>query len=402
MTSFMYTARDVAGLRREGVVQAATCNDAVEALHQRGLTPTSIDETLAQIQARRRGSRRRIPAAELAALCWQLSTMVEGGVAITTALEIMTEDAANPQLKSVLYRLLANVSEGRPFSDGLKEFPRVFSRLTVALAMAGESSGNIGQTLRALAEYYENRDKLVKKVRSALAYPLFVLVLILTIITAIMVFVVPRFRTIFSQLGSKLPAFTRGFMRFYELLCHSGPYLIIVAVLAFGGGILLSRTKSGHRVLSRIVLRLPLFGRLLSETFVATFCTTAATLLEAGVPVLDVFEILRGMTGNDVISAALATAKRHIMGGSSIAVSMGATGFFPNMVVKMTQAGEESGSLAAVLRRTSSHYERRISATVETLTGLLEPLMIVSIGAVVLVVVIALYLPIFSMSDIAK
>jgi type II secretory pathway component PulF len=402
MPSFMYTARDVGGLPKEGVVQAATPNEVVETLRQRGLTPTFVDETFAQVQARHGGSARRISSAELAALCWQLGTMVDGGVAITTALEIVTEDTGNPHLKSILYRLLTNVSEGRPFSDGLKGFPRVFSRVTVAIAVAGESSGNLGQALRTLAEYFESRDRLIKKIRGALTYPLFVLILIVTIITAIMVFVVPRFRAIFNQVGSKLPAFTRGFMRCHEMLCHNWPYLIVGACIAIGSVVFLWRTKSGHRAFSRAVLRLPLFGRLVRETFVATFCTTTATLLEAGVPVLDIFDILRGMTSNDVIGGVLAAVKRHIVSGSSIALSMGATGFFPNMVVKMTQVGEESGSLAPVLRRTSSHYERRIAATIDVLTGLLEPVMIVTIGAVVLVVVIALYLPIFSMSDMAR
>ena len=398
----MYTARDAGGIPREGIVQAASPNEAVETLHHRGLTPTSIDETFAETQSRHGGSTRRVSSAELAALCWQLSTMVDGGVAITTAIEIMTEDTGNSHLKSILYRLLANVSEGRPFSDGLKEFPRVFSRVAVAIAMAGESSGNLGQALQTLAEHFESRDKLIRKVRAALAYPLFVLILITIIITAILVFVVPRFRAIFNQLGTKLPAFTRGFMHCYEILCRRGPYLIVVVSVMIGSLILLSRTKNGHRVFSRLVLKLPLFGRLLRETFVATFCTSMATLLEAGVPVLDVFEILRGMTANDIIAGALTVTRRHIMAGSSIAVSMGATGFFPNMLVKMAQVGEESGSLAPVLRRTSSHYERRITATIDTLTALLEPLMIVTIGVIVLIVVIALYLPIFTMSDMSR
>jgi type IV pilus assembly protein PilC len=402
MASFMYVARDTGGLRREGVVQAANPGEAVEVLHQRGLTPTSIGETLSQVRAARQASRRRVTSAELAALCWQLSTMVEGGVPITTALEIMTEDTGNPQLKAILYRLLTKVSEGRPFSDGLKEFPHVFSGVSVAIAAAGESSGNLGQSLHTLAEHFESRDKLAKKIKSAMTYPVFVLILILTIITAIMVFVVPRFQAIFKQLGSRLPLFTRVFMNVHATLCHQAPYLAIGAAVAGIGLYMLSRTKAGHRVLSTLILKVPLLGRLACETFIATFCTTMATLLEAGVPVLDVFEILRGMTNNEVIGQAMAKAKHHVTGGSSIAASMAAAGFFPNMVVKMTQVGEESGSLAPVLRRTSTQYERRIAATIDTLTGLLEPMMIVVIGGVVLVVVVALYLPIFTMSDVAK
>jgi type II secretory pathway component PulF len=403
MGSYVYTARDAGGLRREGVLPAATPHEAIEVLHHRGLTPITVEETFAQKKGRERAaSRKRVKSAELAALSWQLSTMVDGGIAITTAIEIVAGDTANPQLRVVLHRTLAKVSEGRPLSDGLKEFPQVFSRIAIAIVVAGETSGSLGQALQTLAEHFESRDRLARKVKGALAYPVFVLVMISSIVAAIMVFVVPRFRTIFDQLGGKLPAFTRAFMRFHEMLSHDGLYLGVAMAAVIGAGILFARTSKGHKAFSRVVLSLPLFGRLISEAFVATFCSTIAMLLEAGVPVLDAFEILRGMTSNDVINSAIATARQHITGGANISVSMAAAGFFPNMVVKMTQVGEESGSLASVLRRTSAHYERRISSTIDTLTGLMEPLMIVIIGAIVLVAVIALYLPVFTISDMAR
>ncbi|MBN1360396.1 MAG: type II secretion system F family protein [Sedimentisphaerales bacterium] len=403
MGSYVYIARDTGGLRREGVLPAATPNEALDILHHRGLTPISIEETAAQKKQRQRAvaGGGRVKSAELAALSWQLSTMVEGGIAITTALEIVAGDTTNAQLKVVLHRTLAKVSEGRPLSDGLKEFPHIFARIAIAIVVAGETSGNLAQALQTLAEYFESRDRLIRKVKGALAYPVFVLVLITSIVAAIMVFVVPRFRAIFDQLGGKLPAFTRAFMQFHDLLSHNALYLIVAVAVLTGAGVVFSRTGKGHKVLSQVVLGLPLFGRLISEAFVATFCSTIAMLLESGVPVLDAFEILRGMTSNDVIDSAIATTKQHITGGSNIAISMAAAGFFPNMVVKMTQVGEESGSLAAVLRKTSEHYERRLTSTIDTLTGLLEPLMIVVIGAIVLVAVVALYLPVFTISDMA-
>jgi len=403
MATYTYIARDTTGLRKEGLLQAETSNEALENLHQRGLTPTSINQTRTRTgnHQRRRVQRGRIGSAELAALCWQLSTMLEGGIAITTALDIVAEDTANPQLKLILHRAFANVSEGRSLSAAFRAFPQVFTKLAIAILVAGEASGNLGQALHALAEHFDNRDKLTKKIRAALAYPIFAVTMIGTIVLAIMVFVVPRFRRIFDQLGGKLPAFSRAFMQCHELLCHHAWFLVILVAAVVGGAVLLVRTRRGHRIFSRIVLRLPLFGKLLSEVFVATFCTTTATLMEAGVPVLDVFEILRDMTTNDVIADAIARAKRHITDGSNIALSLAAAGFFPNMVVKMTQVGEESGSLAPILRKTSEHYQRKISSTIDTAIGLLEPTLIVIIGIVVLIAVIALYLPIFSISDMA-
>jgi type IV pilus assembly protein PilC len=402
MESYLYKARDAGGLMREGVLRASTRNDALEALHQRALTPILIEATSAQKKGIQPTLRGRVKSAELAALCWQLSTMVEGGVPITTALEIAAEDTGNSNLKVILHRTLLNVSQGRLFSDGLREFPQVFARVGVAIVIAGETSGNLGHALETLAAYYDSKDRLSKKVKSAMAYPVFVLVLITLIIIAIMVFVVPRFDAIFKQLGGRLPAFTAGFLHFHQFMCHNVAYIIAAAVIGVGGTIVLFKTKQGHALLSGVALKLPLFGRLASEVFAANFCTTAATLLEAGVPVLDVLEVVKGMTTNDVLSAAVATAKQRITEGASMAASMSTAGVFPNLVVKMIQVGEESGSLSIVLRKTSDHYERRVGATIDTATNLLGPVMIVAVGAIVLVTVIALYLPVFSISDVAR
>jgi type IV pilus assembly protein PilC len=165
--------------------------------------------------------------------------------------------------------------------------------------------------------------------------------------------------------------------------------------------VLFNKTKKGHYLFSKAVLSIPLLGNVFSQAFVAMFCKTMSTLLASGVSVLEVFDVLSGMTGNDIMKSAVVKARENIVEGSNISSSMSETGFFPNMVIKMVQVGEESGSLPLVLGKTSEHYERKIDSTVSTLTNLLEPIMIVSVGAVVSVVVIALYLPIFSMSDVA-
>jgi type IV pilus assembly protein PilC len=383
------------------MLAANSPSEVLEILHRRQLTPIGIEETVVRGVKDRKSARGRVKSADLAAMCWQLSTMLEGGMSITLALDLIAEDTENLQLRDVLRQARARVSEGRLLSEGLSGCPRIFNRLAVAIVVAGETSGDLGAALRALAEHFESRDRIVKKIRGAVAYPAFVVSLITLIIIGIMTLIVPRFQMIFDQLGGQLPTFTRGFMGGYDILRHYGLYLGAAGVLALGVGVALSRTKDGHQFLSRFALRLPLFGRLFTESFVAMFCRTIATLLEAGVPVLDALEILRGMSTNDVISSAIARVKQHVTGGSNVALGMAAAGFFPNMVIKMAQVGEESGALPAILRKTSEHYERRVTSTIDTLTGLLEPIMITTIGAIVLVVVIALYLPIFTMSGMA-
>ena len=402
MKSYTYTARDRTGSRREGLLAANSTHEALETLRQRHLTPIDVRETVARgVKKQKTVHRSRIRSADLGAMSWQLSTMLEGGLTITAALEILAEDTDNPQLRHVLQQALTKVGEGKLLSDGLSEFPHVFNRLALAIVIAGETSGDLGQALRTLAEYFDGRDRIAKKVRTALSYPIFVLTLITAIVIGIMTLIVPRFQVIFAQIGGKLPAFTRVFMGFYNLLCHNVLYVVAGIALVVLGVAAIAKTKGGHRVLSQAVLRAPLFGKLFSEAFVAMFCRTIATLLEAGVPVLETFDILRGMSTNDVIVSAIGRVRQHVMGGSNVALGMTAAGFFPNMVIKMAQVGEESGSLPAILRKTSDHYERKITATIETLTRLLEPVMITTVGVIVLVVVIALYLPIFTISDVA-
>jgi type IV pilus assembly protein PilC len=403
MKSYSYIARDLAGQRKEGLKQAACSNDVLAQLREQGLIPVAIKEISAHPKKTKRKSlRKRIKSAELAALCWQLNTMLEGGIPITTALGTIAEDIENVLLQQILQHALQKMEKGEPFSSSVSEFPNVFNKLSVAMILAGEVGGNLPQTLKRLAEYFDNRDKLARKVKGAMAYPVFVLTFIILIVIFIMAFIVPRFQVIFSQIGGRLPAFTRGFMAFYDMLRHNIVYILGTLFLIVICGVLISKTKKGHHLFCRIALATPLFGRIFSQAFVAMFCRTMSTLLAAGVSVLEVFDILSKMTSNDIIRYAITRTRENIVEGSNISLSLAASGFFPNMVVKMVQVGEESGSLSRVLDRTSVYYERKVDSTITTVMSMLEPIMIVTVGAIVLVVVLALYLPIFSMSDMAR
>jgi type IV pilus assembly protein PilC len=401
MKSYGYVARDARGTQKKGFAQAISSTEVLNQLREQGFTPISVKEVAQKTKKpKERGQRKRVKSADLAALCWQLATMLQGGIPITTALDIIGEDTDNLQLRMILRQLSEKVKKGQPFSESVAEFPRVFNHLACTMVMAGETSGNIASAMGKLAQYFENRDKLAKKVKGAMAYPIFVLSFIILIVIFIMAFIVPRFRKIFDQIGGTLPAFTRGFMGFYDILRYNILYIIVGVIALIFLAKLASRTKKGHYIFSKILLALPLFGKIFSQAFVATFCRTTSTLLAAGVSVLEAFNILTGMTGNDIIRSAILKTRESIVGGSNISASMSSAGFFPNMVIKMIQVGEESGSLPEVLEKTSEHYERKVDAMITTLMSLLEPVMIISVGGIVSIVVIALYLPIFTMSDI--
>jgi type IV pilus assembly protein PilC len=266
------------------------------------------------------------------------------------------------------------------------------------MILAGESSGNLAEALRRMAEYFDNRDKFVKKIRGAMAYPVFAICFIIMIVIFIMTFIIPRFTMIFDQLGSDLPGFTKGFMAFYDMVRNNVIYIIGGVLLLVITTIVVFRTKKGHYWFSRIFLGLPLIGKVMSQAFVTIFCKTMSTLLSSGVSVLETFDILATMTNNDIIKTAILKTREKVVEGSSVSSGLSASGFFPNMVVKMIQVGEESGSMSNVLERTANYYERKVDATIDTMMALLEPIMIVVVGGIVLIITLALYLPIFSMS----
>lgn len=400
MRNYKYVARDVKGIRKEGLTEAVSSNDVLGWLREQGFTPVSVSEiSVGGKRAEKKSHHKRIKSADLAALCWQLTTMLEGGIPVTTALDTAGEDIDNLQLREVLEQMSGKIKKGKPFSECAAEFPRVFNQLCCAIIMAGESGGNLSEALRKLAEYFDGRDKLARKVKGAVAYPIFVFGFIVLIVIFIMAYIIPRFRVIFDQIGGNLPAFTRGFMAFYDTLKFNLHYFIGGIFLVIIGAVLFRKTRKGHYLFSKIGLRVPVFGKIFRQLFLVTFCRTMATLLGAGVSMLEVLDILGTMSGNDIIKAAVVRAREHIVQGSNISLSIAAAGFFPNMVVKMIQVGEESGSLPLVLERTSDHYERKVASTIDTMTAMLEPIMIVTVGMIVLVVVLALYLPIFSMSE---
>jgi type IV pilus assembly protein PilC len=401
--TFRYVARDYSGQIKEGLTKAASEADVLGWLQDQGCTPISVDMVTTGVRKKLRVPLfQSIRSAELAAVFWQMTTMVEGGITIVESLDAIAEDIDNARLHKVLEKMLENVERGESISDSMVEFPNVFNKLVCSLVMAGETGGNIALAFRRVAEYYTNRDRLARKVKKAMTYPAFVFGFVIVVVTIIMTLVIPRFTVMFEQFGSgKLPAFTQAFMGVYYVLAHNwfyiiGGFLFLVIFLV----VFYKYSESFHSLCSRLFLRTPLFGRLIKQAFIASFCRTMSNLLRGGVPVLEAFEILTEMTRNDVITKTLHKARENIVSGTSIFLSMATTKFFPNMVIKMIRAGEESGSLWKTLDRTADYYEEKVDALIATITSLLEPLMIIIVGIIVLVVVLALYLPIFQISDI--
>ena len=402
MIEYRYIAKDLGGQELEGVARAATESDLLGWLTEQGLTPVSIEKPASRARVLKHTlGRRRIRSSQLAAAFWQLTTMLGGGITITEALGAIAEDITSDRLRKILERILQRINQGGSLSDGVSEFPAVFNPLVRALIVAGETGGDLAEALGRVARHYQTRDQLRRKVVKALVYPIIVITFVLVVVSVLMIFVIPRFREIFQEMGGKIPAFTQTFMNVYDGLVFNIHYIIgasallVVVATAFH-----RRTQIGHHFFSRTALAIPLIGRILKQAFIVRFCRTIATLLSGGVPVLEVFGIVTDMTSNDVTRSAVTQTRARIVEGSGIAEAMMESKFFPNMVIKMVQSGEKSGSLPEVLDKTAEYYEEQVDASVTILVSLLEPALIMIFGVIVFITVLALYLPVIELSNI--
>lgn len=398
MATFQYVAWDQMGNCEQGTRQASSEEEVLAFLKNEQLTPVSITESQKVQQEKKTTVRyRRVKSGDLATFCWQLSTMLGGGLPITSAIETIADEIPNPYLEFILKEIAAKLSKGLTLAECMKDYPKVFSHLSCAMIMAGESGGSLTATLTRLAEHYENRDKLIRKVRGAVAYPIFVIAFIVLIVIVLMTLIIPRFSSMFEEFEGELPLFTKGFMVVYHAIMHNIPYILVVGVIAAVGFTAYSKTQKGHEKCSKMILALPIFGKIILMAFVAMFCKTLGTLIAAGVPLLEAFQILASMTENEVLRKGVLETRDKMVEGLSISHSMEKAGFFPGVAVKMAQIGENSGSLSTVMNKTSEYYEKKVDGLVSLLLGMLEPILIICVGAIVLVVILAMYLPIFSM-----
>lgn len=401
MPTYEYVAWDANGACRQGIKTADSQEQALALLRQEALVPVSVKLVAASGQQNSARVTRgmRVKSHELAAFCWQLSAMLDGGLPITTAIYTIADEMPNKKFEAICKDIAVQLENGRTLSDAVGQYEGVFGRMGCAMVLAGEASGSLAKTLQQLAEFYENRDKLVRKVRGAMAYPVFVMVFVVGIVIAMMTLIIPRFAMMFKEMGNnKLPAFTRGFMAVYQMLMEAAPLIGLMAVAAVVCFMAAAKTKRGHRWLSGLVLKLPLLGNIIKMAFVATFCKTMSVLLNAGVSVIDALKITSQITHNDKLSAAVWQTQANLTQGLSMARSMESSQLFPGVAIKMVQIGEQSGSLVSVLDKTSEYYTHKVEQMISMMLGLLEPFLIVVVGAIVLVVLLAMYMPIFSMS----
>ena len=406
MAKFKYTAIDQNGKQKAGMVEAADQDEANAKVSGMGLMPTSvaqIDESAANAEATPAKAKsagfsfgKVIKTEELTTFTRQLATLLQAGLPLLRALEVMTRQERNPRFKACLEQIADQVKSGNTFSDGLMQYPKIFDRLFINMVRAGEAGGVLDVVLSRLAGFMEKALKTKKKVQSAMIYPVVVVGVAVSIVVLLMVVVVPKFQDIFNDMlgGAALPGPTRLVVGISNFLKDNILISLGLGVACFFGVKFLLRTKLGSKGFNWFSINAPKLGDLVSKVNIARITRTFGTLLSSGVPILQALTITQDITANVFYSNAINRIHDSVRDGESLSAPMGREKVFPDMVTSMVDVGEETGELSEMLNRIADNYDEDVDNAVAGITSIIEPIMIVFLAVVVGFIVIALFLPI--------
>ncbi|HSY23004.1 MAG TPA: type II secretion system F family protein [Polyangiaceae bacterium] len=401
MAEFVWEAKARTGELRKGSMEAESEDAVNQRLRGQQLQPTRVRKK-GRALSLQFGS--GVGPKDLVTFTRLFATMIDAGLPIVQCLDILQGQTDNPRFGAVLRDVKASVEQGATFSDSLRRHPKVFDHLYVNLVQAGEVGGILDTILNRLAVYIEKAMKLRSQVRGAMAYPSIVIVVFFGVLTILLVFVIPGFETMFKDFGAKdeLPVLTRIVMQISRLFVSNFIWFSLALAGLITSVVYANRTPRGKRAIHKLLLRLPVIGGVLRKIAVARFTRTLGTLLSSGVPILDALDIVAKTAGNVIIEEGILYSRQKISEGKNMAQPLMETGIFPPMVVQMVGVGEQTGALDAMLNKIADFYEEEVDVAVGALTSLIEPVLMVGIGGTVGVVLIAMYLPIFSIAGKIK
>jgi len=410
MTTFLVTYATRSGRTREVTLEASSPAEARRNLRSRGILPTTLvrKETNKPVLINKPATgidwsrllESKISVKEKALFANKLSAMVDAGVPIMRSLDLMRQQQKSPLFRRALTAMTDEVNQGASLGSAMRRWPKVFDNLSIAMVEAGEAGGVLDETLKRLAKLLEENARLQNQLKAAMGYPVTVLVIAILVFLGMTIFLIPTFADIFEQLGAELPMFTQMMLNLSKLLRSSFSIFLV-------GGMILGiyaftryyATPAGRRQVDGLLLKLPLFGDLLQKTASAQFCRTMSSLSKAGVPILMALEILHGATNNSVVGDAISKSRNDISEGMPLSTALALKRVFPDMMVSMLAIGEETGEMDAMLSKVADFYEDEVSTAVKTLTSMIEPLMIVVVGGIVGSILVAMYLPMFSVFE---
>jgi type IV pilus assembly protein PilC len=395
MPNYQWKGKTRSGEEVAGVLVADTKDAVVNMLRAKQIQVTSVTEKGKEFSLPKFGG--GVSSKEIAVFTRQFSVMIDAGLPLVQCLEILGQQQPNREFQKVLFAVRSDVEAGSSLADALRKHEKVFDNLYANMIAAGEAGGILDTILQRLSQYIEKAVKLTSQVRSAMIYPIAVIVIAVGVVTIILWKVIPTFATLFTGLGAELPLPTRitilasNFLASYAVFIMIGIAVTIFALTSY------HKTYKGRRVIDGVMLKLPVLGLLLKKIAVARFCRTLGTLTASGVPILDGLEITARTAGNSIVEDAIMHTRKAIEEGRTISEPLRDTEVFPPMVVQMIAVGEQTGALDAMLQKIADFYEDEVDEAVANLMALLEPVMIVFLGTIIGGIVISMYMPMFDL-----
>ena len=393
---FVYEGKDKKGAKKTGELTGASEAAVKALLRKQGILPTKVKEKKPSLLSGLGG--KPIETADIALFARQMATMMTSGVPLLQSFDLVGQGHEKPAFQNLVMTIKSKVEAGGTMADALREHPQYFDSLFCNLVEAGEQAGILESLLTKLAIYKEKSEAIKKKVKGALSYPISIMVVAMIVSAILLVYVVPVFADMFKSFGGQLPALTQMVVNMSDFMVANWMPVfgtLIAAKIAFGQA--KKRSVKFQEFLQRLSLKLPLFGDLLTKSALARFTRTLATMFAAGTPLVEAMDSVAGATGNIVFYEATMKIKEEVTTGTTLAESMRNQGVFPNMCIQMTQIGEESGSIDKMLNKVADYYEEEVDALVESLSAMMEPMIMAFLGVVIGGLVLAMYLPIFSM-----
>ena len=409
MATFNYLTKDPEGKRREGEIRADSLDNAIQKLSSNGqmvISLKEVDDTfdflgpfLDEIQLSIEKIKNRIPLSNIVFFTRQLATMFSAGLTLERAIQSLGAEEKHRKFKRILNSVSENIRKGLNLSESLSRHPGVFNSLFVSMVKAGEVSGNLNEILEQLSSYLENLDDTRRKVKSAMNYPIFMILFLIGMLMVMLLVIIPKFSQVYSQLGAGLPAATRQMIDFSNWFGNNIGFLSFIIFIIFSTIWLISKTQRGGFVLDSIKLKIPVFGKLIEQSILNKFCKTFGILIGAGVPVLETTSLLRKVVDNKVYAKAVDDASDLIRDGYNISTALRRTEVFPSILLQLASTGEDTGELDDLLDRAADYYQKQVDALVDRMTTLIEPLLILLVGAVIALMVVLTYLPVFHLGS---
>ncbi len=402
MGAYEYTAVDQGGRKKRGIVEGDTARQVRQTLRERGLLPVQVTEVAEKEAGQSRGLtlRRGISPMDLALVTRQIATLVRSGMPLEESLLAVSQQTEKPRLKSILLGVRSRVMEGHSLAEGLAEFPQAFPDLYRATVAAGEQSGHLDAILERLADYAEVRQQMRQRITQALIYPIILVALSVLIVSGLLVYVVPQVVGVFENTGQDLPPLTAGLIAMSDFLRDNGLVLIILFVVLTYVAKRVLRQPGPRMRFDSALLRLPVVGRLVRGINTARFTRTLSILSGSGVPVLDALRISGEVVNNMPMQEAVQDTAVRVREGAPIGASLGSSNLFPPMTMHLISSGESSGQLDSMLEHAAVNQEREVDSLVATMLSILEPMLILLMGALVLLIVLSILMPIFSLNDL--